>query len=49
MDIIGKYIDWGTVSEKMNNRSRLQCRKKWGKVDFWKHKISGKGLMQMRF
>lgn len=48
VDIIGKYIDWGTVSDKMNNRSRLQCRKKWGKVDFWKHKVSGKGLTQMR-
>lgn len=34
-DIVGKYIDWDAVGKKLGNRNRLQCLKKWKKLDSW--------------
>jgi hypothetical protein len=35
VEVVSKHIDWGIVSRKMGNRSRLQCRAKWVQVDKW--------------
>lgn len=28
-EVVSKYIDWGAVSEKVGDRSRVQCKDKW--------------------
>jgi hypothetical protein len=28
-DVVSRFVDWGTVSSKMGDRSRLQCYGKW--------------------
>jgi hypothetical protein len=29
LDVVSSFVDWGTVSNKMGDRSRLQCYGKW--------------------
>ena len=36
LTVVKKYIDWRTVSGKMESRNRLQCRKKWEGFPQWK-------------
>jgi Myb-like DNA-binding domain len=31
-DVVSRFVDWGTVSNKMGDRSRLQCYGKWAEV-----------------
>lgn len=37
VDVIGRYIDWNSVSQKVGDRNRLQCLKKWMSLDYWRH------------
>lgn len=34
-EVVSKYIDWGAVSEKIGDRSRVQCKDKWRYLYKW--------------
>lgn len=39
VEVVSKYLDWGAVSVKMGDRSRLQCRSKWALLDNWRNQL----------
>jgi hypothetical protein len=34
-EVVSRFVDWGTVSNKMGDRSRLQCYGKWADLVNW--------------
>ena len=38
VDVVGKYVNWENVSNKLGCRSRLQCRAKWIYLMEWQRK-----------
>jgi hypothetical protein len=41
VDVVSQYVNWGAVSSKVRQRSQLQCRIKWERLEGWRHKVTG--------
>jgi hypothetical protein len=42
VEVVSKYLDWGAVSLRMGDRSRLQCRSKWAHLENWRDLLQEK-------
>jgi hypothetical protein len=40
VDVVCGFIDWGTVSLKVGQRSYSQCRAKWAIVERWRELLT---------
>jgi hypothetical protein len=42
VEVVSEFVDWGSISLKVGQRSRLQCRAKWADLENWRE-IIGRG------